>query len=133
MQAPTYSGWVSAVLVFDGDCGFCTSCVNFVTRWICPDVEIVPWQETDLAAIGLTAVECAQALQFVECDGSTFSGSRAVTAMLRTAPRPWPWIAAVGDAPVIRRIADVGYRVIANNRSRLPGATPACAARPTVA
>ena len=118
---------MSAMVIFDGDCGFCTSCVHFMTRWIRPGIDVAPWQELDLSAVGLTPAECAQALQCVSDDGSVTSGSRAVTTMLRTAHRPWPWVAAVGDAPVIRGIADVTYRMIARNRSRLPGATPACA------
>lgn len=117
------------MLVFDGDCGFCTSCVNVMTRWIRPAVDVGAWQDMDLNAVGLTSVECAQALQFVDDDGTISSGSRAVTGMLRTAPRPWPWIAAVADAPIVRRLADVTYRVVARNRSMLPGATPACAVR----
>lgn len=118
------------LLVFDGDCGFCTACVNLARRRIRPEARIEPWQTLELGALGLTVEQCAEAVQFVDDDGSVSSGSRAVTAMLRTAPRPWPWVGAVGDAPVLRRLADVAYRTIARNRYRLPGSTPACAIRP---
>lgn len=42
-------------LVFDGDCGFCTSSARLLER-IGPDAEIVPWQRADLDRLGITAV-----------------------------------------------------------------------------
>ena len=118
------------VLVFDGDCGFCTACVEFTRRWIRPRVDIQPWQFLDLADYGLTDEQCVEAVQFVTADGRVHSGSRAVTGMLRTANRPWPWFAALADAPGIAPIAASAYRLVARNRYRLPGSTPACAVSP---
>ena len=127
---PSYTARMGAVLVFDGDCGFCTACVGFTRRWIRPRVDIQPWQFLDLADYGLTEEQCAEAVQFVATDGRIHSGSRAVTGMLRTANRPWPWIAALADAPAIAPIAASAYRLVARNRYRLPGSTPACAISP---
>lgn len=127
---PSYTARMGAVLVFDGDCGFCTACVEFTRRWIRPSVDIQPWQFLDLADYGLTEEQCAEAVQFVATDGRIHSGSRAVTGMLRTAHRPWPWIAALADAPGIAPIAASAYRLVARNRYRLPGSTPACAVSP---
>ena len=127
---PSYTARMSAVLVFDGDCGFCTACVEFTRRWIRPGVDIQPWQFLDLADYGLTEEQCAEAVQFVNADGRIHSGSRAVTGMLRTANRPWPWIAALADSPAIAPIAASAYRLVARNRYRLPGSTPACAVSP---
>ena len=127
---PSYTARMGAVLVFDGDCGFCTACVEFTRRWIRPSVDIQPWQFLDLVDYGLTEEQCAEAVQFVTADGRIRSGSRAVTGMLRTAHRPWPWIAALADAPGIAPIAASAYRLVARNRYRLPGSTPACAVSP---
>ena len=116
------------LMIFDGDCGFCTASVNAIRRWIKPKCAIEPWQQTDLGTFGLTPEQCTQAVQFVSADGRVNAGSRAVMAMLRTAPQPWPVVGSIGDAPGIAWIAEHVYRWIATNRDRLPGSTPACAA-----
>ena len=115
-----------ALMIFDGECGICTSSANAIRRWIRPDCDIEPWQRTDIAAFGLTETECTQAVQFVTAERRVLSGSRAVMRMLRTAPQPWPVLGAIGDAPGVAWVADRVYRWIAANRDRLPGSTPAC-------
>ena len=117
-----------ALMIFDGDCGFCTASVGVIRRWIRPDADIEPWQRVDIAAFGLTEEDCSTAVQFVDAQGTVSAGSRAVMAMLRTAPLPWPVFGAIGDAPRVAWVADRAYRWIATNRHRLPGSTPACAA-----
>src|SRR3712207_1142233 len=37
--------------VYDGDCAFCTACARFIERRIPADVDVVPWQFADLAAL----------------------------------------------------------------------------------
>ncbi|MEK9663001.1 MAG: DUF393 domain-containing protein [Candidatus Nanopelagicales bacterium] len=115
------------LLIFDGDCGFCTASVNVIRRFIRPRCDIEPWQRTDITAFGLTEADCTEAVQFVDADERVTSGSRAVMAMLRTAPQPWPLVGAFGDLPGVAFVADKAYRWIAKNRYRLPGSTPACA------
>ena len=115
------------LLIFDGDCGFCTASVNVIRRFIRPRCDIEPWQRTDITAFGLTEADCTEAVQFVDADEGVTSGSRAVMAMLRTAPQPWPLVGAIGDRPGVAVVADRAYRWIAQNRYRLPGSTPACA------
>lgn len=116
-----------ALLIFDGDCAFCTTSANAMRRWIRPRCDIEPWQRTDIAAFGLTPQECTSAVQFVSEEQRVYSGSRAVMRMLRCAPQPWPVLGVIGDAPGIAWVADRVYRWIAVNRHRLPGGTPACA------
>lgn len=121
-----------ALVVYDGDCGFCTSCVEFMERRVRPQVRAVPWQGCDLEALGLTPEQCSTALQFVSAIGEVSSGSRAVTAMLRTARPPWTWLGFVGDAPGIAWLADAVYRVVAANRGLIgrPGSRTRCRSIP---
>jgi predicted DCC family thiol-disulfide oxidoreductase YuxK len=115
------------VLVFDGDCGFCTSCARLLRR-IGTEAEIVPWQRADLERLGLTAAQAATAVQWVEPGGRVRSGHEALAAALRTAG---PLARLAGRsivAPGISPLAAAGYRLIAANRGRLPGGTPACSA-----
>lgn len=114
------------MLVFDGDCGFCTSCVGVLKR-IGPDAEIVAWQLTDLAELGLTDAQAADAVQCVQVDGTVRSGHEAIAAVLGTAGPFWRIVARAILLPGISWVAAKLYRLVAENRYRLPGGTPACA------
>ena len=114
------------VLVFDGDCAFCTSCVHFVEGWIRPEAEIVAWQFADLPALGLSEERASEALQWVGRGGEVRGGHEALAAMLACAGAPWRLAGRVLLLPGISPLAARAYRLIAANRHRLPGGTPAC-------
>lgn len=115
------------LLLFDGDCGFCTWSVGWAQRWVRPKARFQPWQRADIDAFGITADACTEAVQFVHPDGHVDSGGRAVCALLRSGRAPWPLMSRCGSAPGVRTLVDVAYRLVARHRHRLPGATPACA------
>jgi predicted DCC family thiol-disulfide oxidoreductase YuxK len=117
------------VLVYDGDCGFCTTCARFLER-IGPDAEIVAWQLTDLAALGITEERAADAVQWVAVDGTIRSGHEAIAAVLCSAGRVWRLAGGTLRLPGVSWLAARAYRLIAANRYRLPGGTPACARTP---
>ncbi|HXS46051.1 MAG TPA: DUF393 domain-containing protein [Solirubrobacterales bacterium] len=114
------------MLVYDGDCGFCTSCVRALER-IGPDAEIVAWQLTDLAELGLSEERAASAVQLVQTDGAVRSGHEAIAAALNTAGRIWRVVGHTILLPGVSWMAAKAYRLVADNRYRLPGGTPACA------
>ena len=114
------------MLVYDGDCGFCTTCVRVLER-IGPDAKIVAWQLTDLAELGMTAEQAADAVQWVQIDGTDRSGHEAIAAALITAGGIWRIAGRAVLLPGISSIAARVYRLVADNRYRLPGSTPACA------
>lgn len=116
------------VLVYDGDCAFCTSCARILEK-IGPDTEIVAWQLTDLDALGITATQAADAVQWVQTDGTIRSGHEAIAATLCSAGRTWRLIGHALLLPGISLAAAKAYRLIADNRYRLPGSTPACDVR----
>jgi predicted DCC family thiol-disulfide oxidoreductase YuxK len=113
-------------LVFDGDCAFCTSSVRVLER-TGPEAEIVAWQQTNLDALGLTEEEAAAAVQWVEIDGTIHSGHEAIAAALDSAGGAWMLAGRTLLSPGISPLAAGAYRLIATNRHRLPGGTPACA------
>lgn len=115
------------VLVYDGDCAFCTRCARILER-IGPDAEIVAWQSTDLAELGITEQQATDAVQWVQIDGAVRSGHEAIAATLNTAGRIWKIIGRMILLPGISWMAAKVYRLVADNRYRLPGSTPACAA-----
>ena len=123
-----------AVLVFDGECGMCSSCARLVRRWLrrSPgDFDVLPFQEADLGRLGLTRQECKEALRWVSADGAIASGHEAVAALLR-ASRWWARPAGVIiTVPGARTLAALAYRWVAGHRYMLPGGTPACSSSGT--
>lgn len=113
-------------LVFDGDCAFCTSCVRALER-VGPRARIVAWQLADLPALGLSEEQAAAAVQWVGEDGGVRSGHEAIAAALASAGGIWRALGRLLAAPGISWIAAGVYRLVAANRQRLPGGTPACA------
>lgn len=117
------------VLVYDGDCAFCASCVQVLER-IGPDAEIVAWQLTDLAKLGITEEQAVDAVQWVQIDGTVRSGHEAIAGVLNSAGRIWKITGRMVLLPGISWMAAKIYRLVADNRYRLPGGTPACAVYP---
>lgn len=122
----------SPVLVFDGDCGFCTTSAGLVPRLVDRRgrYAVRPWQQLDLPALGLSVEQCSAAVQFVDADLRVSSGAAAVAAALRGgAPGWWP-AGVVLDLPGVRWVAARVYGWVASHRYALPGGTPACAVPP---
>lgn len=114
------------ILIFDGDCAFCTSCVRWIRRRLRRHPDIQPWQETDLESLGLNVARCTEALQFVDAAARIHSGERAVARLLIHAGSGWSLLGRIILVPGIRPLAGWIYRRVAANRHRLPGGTPAC-------
>ncbi|MEU7897779.1 DUF393 domain-containing protein [Nonomuraea sp. NPDC049152] len=114
------------VLVFDGDCGFCTTCVRFVERRLRTKAKIIAWQFADLDELGVTQARAEYELLWVEERG-VFGGAQAVARLLIDAGLPWSALGLLLRVPPVRWLVHGFYRVVADNRGRLPGGTPACA------
>jgi len=114
------------VLVFDGDCAFCSSSVRFAQRWIGRMPTVVPYQRTNLAALGLTEAACQVAVQYVARDHRVHAAEDGVSALLLAAGKGWWLLGALMRVPGIHWPSGVAYRWVARNRHRLPGGTTAC-------
>ena len=125
MSEPGRSEPGRPVLVFDGDCGFCTTSARFGQRRLHLD-HVEPWQFLDLDALGVTAEQCGQAVQWIAVDGSVVSAEHAVIAALRHAGGVWRVLGEVMNLPGVRHVAGFVYRLVARYRHRLPGGTAAC-------
>lgn len=118
------------VLVYDGDCGFCTTCVRFIRRRVRPDADLTAWQHADLRTLGVTERRATYEVLWVTPPGTVYGGAQAVARLLMRAGGPWAPLGAALTLPVVRWLAHAAYRAVAANRTRLPGGTPACAAPP---
>ncbi len=121
-------------LIFDGDCAFCTSAATWVSerlrRTDGPNARTVPWQFTDLAALGTTSERARSEVLWVTPDGTIYGGATAFSHWLRFAGRGYAVLGWALELPVIRTLAAAVYRLIARNRHRMPGGSPACALPP---
>ena len=113
------------LLIFDGDCKFCSSSARAFVRMTKNRIAIAPYQRADLAALGLTLAECEQAVQYV-ADNGTQSGHLAIAQGLIDSKTIWSLAGYVLKWPVVTSVAFVVYHWVAKNRHRLPGGTPAC-------
>ncbi|MFJ8923432.1 Predicted thiol-disulfide oxidoreductase YuxK, DCC family [Streptomyces sp. LamerLS-316] len=115
------------VLIYDGDCAFCTSSVRFAERHIKPRCETTPWQFAEMESFGATRERAEYELLWVTPSGVIHGGAQAVAKLLLSAGRGWAVPGALLTLPPLRQLAHGVYRLIANNRERMPGGTPACA------
>lgn len=118
------------VLVYDGDCGFCTSSVRFAERRIPTAAEIVAFQFADLESLGTTVERASYEIVWVDRDGRVFGGAQGAAKLLLEAGGLWWPLGAIARIPPFRWAAHGLYRLIANNRHRMPGGTAACALSP---
>lgn len=117
------------VLLFDGDCGICTTLSQVVTsrlRARPSDFDVTPHQQVDLTALGLTSAQCDAALQWVAADGRVSSAEDAVARTLLASRVPLRPLGALMLVPGVHTVAGLAYRWVARNRYRLPGGTPTC-------
>ena len=113
------------LLVFDGDCGFCTSSARLGQRWLHLE-HVEPRQFLDLESLGLTEAACTQAVQWVADDGTIEAAEGAVIAACRHAGGFWKLVGGTMALPGIRQLAGWVYRLVARYRHKMPGGTPAC-------
>ncbi|MBF9068640.1 thiol-disulfide oxidoreductase DCC family protein [Streptacidiphilus fuscans] len=122
------------VLLYDGDCAFCTTSVRTAERvlgrtgWTA-----VPFQRADLAALaaftdgGVSEARAEREVLWITPTGAVYGGSDAAgKLLLRTRRFPWTVLGALAFLPGTRFLLSELYVWIAANRHRLPGGTPAC-------
>ncbi|MDW3217694.1 MAG: DUF393 domain-containing protein [Acidimicrobiales bacterium] len=114
------------MLVFDGDCGFCTSSARWIERRLPADARVEPWQSLDLSEIGLTEDDVQMAAYWVGDDGRVHRGHRGIGRSLIAAGGAWKVVGWALILPPISWFARLGYYVVAKYRYKLPGATDAC-------
>jgi predicted DCC family thiol-disulfide oxidoreductase YuxK len=122
---------MTRVLIFDGDCGFCTTTANWIVKHSSVQVAAKPYQWADLEPLGLTRVEAEAKVQLV-WQGEIFAGHKCFAKLLMIQRNGL--IRLVGrlvNSKAFNGISSRGYDWVAKNRHRLPGGTPACKLPPS--
>jgi len=117
-----------SILVYDGDCGFCTTAAGWAAGKFHHGERVEPWQDLGpgLLAYGLSLEDVQDAAWWVNARGLRERGHRAVGRALR-AGGGLRWIIGwfVLTPPTSWLAAGI-YRLVVRWRYRLPGGTPAC-------
>jgi uncharacterized protein YbjT (DUF2867 family)/predicted DCC family thiol-disulfide oxidoreductase YuxK len=119
----------AAVLVFDGDCGFCTTAAYWAQKRFHNGERAEAWQmlgDHVLESFGLSVNDVQQAAWWVDADGTRERGHRAAGRALQA---DGGWRRVLGWfvlSPPTSWLAASVYRVVVRWRYRLPGGTPAC-------
>jgi predicted DCC family thiol-disulfide oxidoreductase YuxK len=115
------------VLLFDGDCAFCSSAARWLQRRVATPTRLVAWQLTDIEALGATEAEVDEAVVMVGVDLLRTHGPEAIASLLRTSTSgAWRGVGAVLSLRPVLAVAWPVYRLIGRNRHRMPGGTPQC-------
>ncbi|HEX2026069.1 MAG TPA: DUF393 domain-containing protein [Actinomycetota bacterium] len=129
MTAP---GPPRGLLLFDGDCGFCTSVARWARRRLPEEVAVTPWQFVpDLGPLGLTVEDVSTAAYWIDGRGDGHRGHLAFAETFRAMGGLWRPIGTAMRIPPLSWVAALVYEVIARNRHRLPGGMPACRMPPS--
>lgn len=131
------------LLLYDGDCGFCSGWADFGRRRFAPEVRMVPWQSVDVAAYGVPEERLLREVVLVEeaesgagaaeaaakagyaAGGRAPSvtpppgGAMAIAGTLRSGNRAGRFLGRALAAPPARRPAAAVYRLVSRNRYRL--------------
>ena len=113
------------VLIFDGDCAFCSSSARVLRKMIKDKIAVTPYQYLDLAELGLNQDQTNKSVYYVTAT-ETFSAAKAIARCLIDSKAPWSVAGFLMNIPVVISVAELVYVWVAKNRHRLPGGTPEC-------
>ncbi|HEX8550998.1 MAG TPA: DUF393 domain-containing protein [Abditibacteriaceae bacterium] len=116
-----------SVLIYDGDCAFCTRSANLMQRLAGKRLKITPSQAEGALQLhpNLTQEGAAQRVYLVS-GKRLFGGAEAVARVL--ALRRWGGIALIYYFPPLRPLLDAIYDLVARNRQKL-GCGDSCSLR----
>ena len=118
------------LLIFDGHCGVCARCADWVEQHDgARRVWLLPSQTPGLlAAFNLTRAQVDREAVALDRDGHAYAGAAAINRALRAIGGRWALLAGVYAIPGVRWCEDVGYRWFARHRGRFSrwGLTPWC-------
>lgn len=123
------TGVEHSILIYDGDCGFCTAAAMWVSASWRSAARAVPFQalgSEDLAGFGLTPDDVRKTAWWVDSSGRRDGGHRAVGRALLECRG---WRRVLGRAvllPALSVISRSGYALVSRYRHMLPGGASAC-------
>ena len=111
---------VRPVLLYDGECGFCTRMVEEAADRLAADVDYVPSQRAPLSTYGISEAEARHSIQWVAPEGRISHGAEAAARLLVASGGAWALLGRLLLAPPFSFVAAAGYWLVARNRSHIP-------------
>jgi predicted DCC family thiol-disulfide oxidoreductase YuxK len=108
------------VLLYDGECGFCTRLVEEAADRLAADVDYRPFQTAPLATYGVSSAEARHALHWVAPEGRIGAGSEAAARLLVAGGGAWALLGRLLLAPPFSFVAAAAYWIVARNRAHIP-------------
>jgi len=106
------------LLVYDGDCHFCTLWIRRGQQLTGDTVDYRPAQDPRIAAQfpEISRTQFAEAVQYIAANGIVRSGAEAVFRTLAQNPR-WQWpLHGYESLPIFARMTEAAYRFVAGHR-----------------
>jgi predicted DCC family thiol-disulfide oxidoreductase YuxK len=120
------------VLAFDGDCAFCQTTIDRITRRARPTITSTPWQSLPAPTRTRHRARLDREVLLLEGDQVLLGGADALVYVLRSSPaRSFRVAATVAGFPIMRTVARGVYGWVAANRHRMPAGTSSCALDPS--
>jgi predicted DCC family thiol-disulfide oxidoreductase YuxK len=105
------------VLVYDGDCAFCTYWARYWQKLTGEQVDYRPFQEVEEQYPGIPRAEFQRAVQYIAPDGRRASGAEASFLTLSHARGKACWLALYQGLPGFAALSERVYVFIAAHRS----------------
>lgn len=120
----------SGTLLYDGECGFCSTCVRWLIARQSDRSTLCFMSSSDvtnegLGELSLTRRDVDRYLWWIGPTGNDRGATAIARALLGTGG-VWRWWGTLLLTPPISFLAPWAYRMVARYRYRLPGATPNC-------
>ena len=107
------------ILIYDGECGFCTDSANWARKRFPAGHTIAPSQDFDdyqLAAMGLTRADVDRAAWWHEAGRAPAEGAECISRTLIAIGGRAAVVGRLMWLPGIRLLSGIAYRWVANNR-----------------
>jgi predicted DCC family thiol-disulfide oxidoreductase YuxK len=115
------------LLIYDGDCGFCTRTAGWLRRRLPTGYRIEASQKLpNLEELGLDRKQVHEAAYWIDPDGTTHRGHRAIVRAVSASRGALGSMAGLITAWPFDPIAAGVYSLVARHRHLLPGGTDDC-------
>ena len=115
------------LLMYDGDCGFCSRTAAWLRRRLGPGFEVTASQRIqDLDAFDLSRRDVHEAAYWIDPNGRRYRAHLAIVRALESSGGVLGYLATIGRIWPFEPLAERLYFLIARNRHRFPGAADHC-------
>ena len=130
-RAPTEAELAAAaarlpLVLYDGDCAFCTAQARRVRRLAAGRARVEPLQTTLVDVPWVAPADAFRALHLVDRDGRVYAGAAAIVRLLRLTRPLLGYLVLPYHLPGVRWLAERAYALVAARRYAIAGRADDC-------